>query len=144
MRTARKVLIPVLAVVLIAGGAMVLSWADSHAQLPGITVEDTHPNGCIDCHKETDDGDYRLSTSLKELSGHPDISMIVKTLPNDCAMCHKPKAPAGALNTITHQFHYENPGENNFIKDYAGACLSCHALNTESGEMSVKSGPKNW
>lgn len=144
MRTARKVLVPVLAVTLILAGAMVLSWADSDVELTGITVEDPHPNGCVDCHKQNGDSDYRLNAGLKELEGHPDITRIVKNLPQDCSMCHKANMPAGALNTITHKFHYQNPDENHFISYYAGDCLACHALNASTGVMSVKSGPKNW
>ena len=144
MRTARKVLIPILAAALILAGALALTWADTDVQLAGITIEDTHPNGCVDCHAKTDGGDYRLNVSLKELSGHPDISRIVNTVPTDCAMCHKPKMPAGDLNNITHSSHYDNPDENHFIEYYNGDCLSCHSLNTATGVMTMKTGAKNW
>ena len=67
-------------------GAIVLLAVD----LPGVTVEDDHPNGCVDCHQQTDDADYRLNVELKALEGHPDISAMMKTVPADCAMCHVP------------------------------------------------------
>ena len=115
MRTARKVLIPILAAALILAGALALTWADTDVQLAGITIEDTHPNGCVDCHAKT-----------------------------DCVICHKPKMPAGDLNNITHSSHYDNPDENHFIEYYNGDCLSCHSLNTATGVMTMKTGAKNW
>ena len=141
----RRFFLPVLAGCIIFTVAVVLTWADDGpAALSGITVEDEHPNGCIDCHKQAGDNDYRLNVSLKEITGHPDITAIVRELPGGCVMCHKDKAPAGALDTITHKYHYENPDENHFVSGYAGECLACHALNTDTGVMTVKSGPKNW
>lgn len=143
MRIARKLLIPVFAVALILAGALILSWADGDVALSGITVEDAHPNGCVDCHKQSNGNDYRLTTGLKEL-GHPDIARIVRNVPEDCAMCHKANAPAGSLGEVTHVSHYANPDENVFVNHYGGECLACHALNTSTGAMSNKSGPKNW
>ena len=128
---------------LIAVSAITLT-ADSHIMLPGVNAEDKHPNGCIDCHSQGADGDYRLNVSLKELSGHPPIDAMVKTLPNDCMTCHKAGAYAGPLSSITHKSHYANPGENHFVSGYGGQCLECHSLNLTTGAMSVKSGPKNW
>ena len=111
--------------------------------LPGLTVDDDHPNGCVDCHKVDGDDDDRLNTKLTA-KGHVDISMIVRTVPNDCYMCHKEGAAAGPLSLETHTAHYSNPAENQFIEFYQGACLQCHSLDTQAGVMSVKSGPKNW
>ena len=112
--------------------------------LPGINVEDKYPNGCVDCHANTADADYRLNTELKNLEGHPDITAIVKTVPKDCSMCHKPGVPAGALTGITHVDHYQEPGENVFVQQYEGSCLACHAIDTGTGDVSMKNGPKNW
>ena len=113
--------------------------------LPGVTVKDEHPNGCIDCHKNQGEGrDYRLNVEVANVDGHPKIDSIVKKVPNDCLMCHKEGAKAGPLNLITHKDHYRNPSENHFIAYYQGACLNCHSVDTASGVMSIKSGPKNW
>ena len=125
-------------------GAAVLASAQETLKLSGITTTDEHPNGCVDCHTQSGDNDYRLSTELKNLSGHPDVTKIVKTVPKDCAMCHKPNSSAGPLNLQVHKIHFQNPGENHFIEYYQGECLACHSLDLSTGEMSVKSGPKNW
>jgi hypothetical protein len=144
MRTARKVLIPLFATALILAGALILSWADGDVELSGITVEDAHPNGCVDCHAVAGDNDYRLNEGLKGVDGHPDVTRIVRNVPGDCGMCHKANVPAGALSEVVHIAHYANPDENHFVGSYAGECLACHALNTSTGAMSNKSGPKNW
>ena len=113
--------------------------------LPGITVKDDLPNGCIDCHKNTGAGkDTRLNVSLPaSVKDHPDITKVVKTLPGDCALCHKAGAKVAALNTILHAVHYAKPAENAFVTVYQGACLACHSL-AATGAVTVKSGPRNW
>ena len=146
MKIARRIALPLLVVVLVFGGALVLTWAQAGppARLPGITAEDEHPNGCVSCHAQSGDNDYRLNVSVNAISGHPPITAIVKTIPKDCGVCHRPNVPAGPINTQTHKIHYENPSENVFVTVYKGQCLECHALNTATGAMSIKQGPKNW
>ena len=113
--------------------------------LPGITSKDENPNGCVDCHKIlANKQDYRLTISLAQVKGHPDITKIVKKVPSDCAMCHKAGSNAPALNTLVHKVHYSQPLENPFIATYKGSCLNCHSLDAASGEMKVKSGQSNW
>jgi len=116
------------------------------AFLPGITVKDEHPNGCVDCHKTAGDKDYRLNAALAQIKGHPNIAKVVKKVPDGCAMCHKAggsgKAPA--LANVVHEFHYKDAAKNAFVTVYQGACLNCHQLNTDNGEMKVKSGAANW
>ncbi len=137
----RRTRIVTVVIVLIAAVGIGLS-AQAIAKLPGITTEDQHPQGCVDCHTQSSSGDHRLNVALKEVSGHPAIDSIVNTVPNDCMMCHG--SYAAKLNTITHTAHYKNPEENHFVGYYAGQCLECHSLDLSTGTMSVKSGPKNW
>lgn len=144
MKVVRRISLPVLAVVLFFAGAVVLAWAQEGdgLRLPGVNTEDKHPNGCVDCHANQGEGrDYRLNVSIED---HPDITAVAKTLPKDCGMCHRPNVAAGPLNKQTHALHYQNPSENVFVTVYGGHCLECHAVNSETGEMSIKQGPKNW
>lgn len=137
----KKLLMILLAGAFLAAGLTAV--ADSPF-LPGITVADEHPQGCIDCHKDLGGGrDHRLNVSLKA-DGHVDITAIVKTVPNDCGMCHREGVAAGPLNQRAHQVHYQDPDDNVFVKNYQGACLNCHKLDVASGTMTMKSGPKNW
>jgi len=43
-----------------------------------------------------------------------------------------------------HTVHFQKPTENRFVTVNNGNCLACHALNPATGEMSEKSGPRNW
>ena len=112
--------------------------------LPGITSADKTPNGCVDCHKNNGPNqDYRLTVELTKTK-HMDITAIVKTVPNDCAMCHREGVAAGPLMAKTHLLHYAKKGDSSFVKAYQGACLNCHKLDLVTGNVSLKSGPKNW
>ncbi len=127
------------------GAAAVLTQEEEVPELPGITVEDAKPQGCVDCHKPRPDieRDFRLSIELQELEGHPDISGMVASqeIPGLCMSCHTESFKP--LSAIVHKKHFEfeeDPLENHFISSYQGQCLYCHALDLETGEMAVKSG----
>ncbi len=146
MKTINKAVYFLALAALIAAGTLVLmGQAKPKAFLPGITVADEHPNGCVDCHKNQGEGkDYRLNVSLAKIPGHPKIDAIVKTLPDSCLICHKAAGKAGPLNIVLHKAHYQKAAENPFVQFYQGACLNCHKLDTASGAMALKSGAKNW
>ena len=112
--------------------------------LPGITTKDAFPKGCVSCHVKASGGDLRLNVGLKKVKGHPDVAGMVKTVPKDCGMCHKAGPTPAPLKTALHKAHYGKKGASLFVKKYQGSCLSCHSLNTKTGAMTTKSGPKNW
>lgn len=145
MKTATKILFFLLLVGGVVATALFLVASDGNKPfLPGVTVTDEHPNGCVDCHKVSGDNDYRLNVELANIEGHPKIDAIVKNAPQDCLMCHKEGAKAGPLSNIVHRDHYRNPNDNHFVSFYQGACLNCHSVSPGSGKMTVKNGPKNW
>lgn len=120
-------------------------WAADITPLAGITADDQHPNGCVDCHvKVSDEKDYRMPAELKNIEKHPPVEKLVKVVPNDCLKCHKEGAKAGAFNQVIHEVHFSNPKENHFVSNYKGDCLNCHTLDMNTYKMSVKSGPANW
>ncbi len=145
MNRMRVGLVIVVSLVVLGGAVVVLSAASAGNApfLPGINGKDDYPNGCVDCHKNADK-DYRINAELANVSGHPKIDKIVKTVPKDCTLCHKAGGKAPALNLVSHKTHYAKPAENAFVTNYQGSCLHCHALDLNTGAMSVKSGPKNW
>ena len=138
--TGAKVLCLV-AVLAVFGGPVVLS-GQSTPFLPGITVKDDYPNGCVDCHMNGKA--ISVIAELAKVSGHPKVDKVVKSVPKDCLICHKtgPKPPV--FSQAMHLVHYAKPSENDFVTTYKGACLSCHILDTSTGEMVKKNGPKNW
>ena len=145
MKSIRGIGFFLLLVTVVAAGALFLMGAgDGKPFLPGVNVKDDYPNGCVDCHSGAGVGrEPLLNISLAE-QGHVNVDAIVKQVPKDCTMCHKAGAPSGSMQLITHKGHYQNVEANQFVTDYQGACLNCHTLNSDTGEMGMKSGPKNW
>lgn len=116
--------------------------------IPGITVKDPKPNGCVDCHRKvSEERDYRLTRYIGELAKkgeHPDVVAAINTIPTDCMMCHS-KSAAKDIGTepfaaLLHKIHLVGGKENHFITKYQGKCTYCHALNKETGEWRIKSG----
>ena len=146
MKRARLAGIGTLAAACLVGIVLLLTAQVPPGKLPGLVSADPFPKGCVDCHKLQPDGksDFRLNVGLKAVSGHPDVTSIVKNVPTDCAMCHKAGTKANELNIRVHEAHYGAKGDTTFVKSYGGECLNCHVLNTTTFEMKVKSAPKNW
>jgi hypothetical protein len=123
-----------------------LSAQDTRAPLlPGITSADELPNGCVSCHKNEGDGiPLRLNVMLSRIANHPKVDTLIKIVPKDCGMCHKEGAKMGDLPDVVHKAHFGKGADSKFVKLYQGSCLNCHAVNTATGVMSIKGGPKNW
>ncbi len=144
-RVKKAGLLLLLTAVVAAGSLVLMGQAKPKAFLPGITVADEHPNGCVDCHKNQGEGkDYRLNVTLAKVEGHPKIDAMVKQLPEGCLLCHREGGKVSALNLMLHKAHYAKPADNPFVQFYQGACLNCHKLDAATGKMTVKSAPKNW
>ncbi len=134
-------------------------------RIPGITVEDTRPNGCVDCHREDGSEKPALKTLIKEwteevpsellekaqaaapagveLKGkHADIVAMIANIPMDCLTCHSEKMSkainAPELARLMHLIHFAGGEENEFITEYEGQCVQCHTLNKETGELTIQ------
>lgn len=134
-------------------------------QIPGITAEDTHPNGCVDCHKQGNDPG-RLSTIIAKWaqgvdadildkvkpafpassppSGkHPDVSSMIASseLPSICLSCHAEGSTSPPeLSKLLHLIHFKGQAESNsFLTTFGGFCTNCHKLG-DNGDMVLKSG----
>ncbi len=129
------------AALLVAGGT---AWGQAAANLPGITVKDPYPMGCVSCHLNEKGQDRRVSTWLAQtVQNHPNVKSL-KTIPTDCMVCHVKDGTAEPMNVAMHKSHYKNGSKNGFVQFYGGSCLSCHALSQATWETTVKSGPRNW
>ncbi|WP_324715946.1 hypothetical protein U7230_11310 [Carboxydochorda subterranea] len=110
--------------------------------IPGITAEDTHPNGCTDCHRKVSpDKDYSLPTEIANMvkaGTHPKVSeRMMKDLPKQCLTCHKPDSKH-PFAQVMHKAHLTGGAENHFISNYQGQCMNCHQLDPKTGSISVK------
>jgi len=137
-------------------------------RIPGITVEDKFPNGCVDCHTNHPEmnQDHRLTTILSSwnkgvnpeilkkaqnivpagiiLKGvHPDIRDSVKMIPSDCRKCHsKASKTAPMMYPLMHLIHLTGGEKNHFLTVFQGECTHCHKLNPEKGTWAILSGPE--
>lgn len=112
----------------------------------GIQVSaDDYPDGCVDCHKQSERRDFRINTLLARI-GHGRGGERTLVIPEGCARCHATsgEGSAGSLSKLIHSIHYEEPEQNRFVKTYGGDCLSCHAIDASSGKVRIRSGERNW
>lgn len=95
--------------------------------------------GCVMCHT----GDRVIPNMLAKISGHPNVTKIVKSVPDGCAMCHKPGAKAPALMNAIHTVH-KIPLATASTKaaDVKGSCLNCHIVSGD--KIQIKTAPANW
>jgi hypothetical protein len=108
-------------------------------KLPGITSADPYPEGCVSCHK----GELLLKTKLEVLK-HRNIDSKVAVIPTDCRKCHSEEGGMDPIANIAHSMHYASGSKSDFVTKYNGSCLNCHQVATGSGEVTVKSGKRNW
>ena len=128
---------------------------------------DPYPIGCVSCHvvDKTKGTDSRLSVALKEwtagkvepgllakskasapaglaLKGkHPSAEDSLDDIPGACLDCHSTdskKAPPFAQ--LLHLVHLTGGATNAYVTTYKSDCMSCHKLNTKTGEWSMPSG----
>jgi len=130
---------------------------------------DPYPNGCVSCHAldKAKGKDQRLSVALKQwtagkiepgllakskasapagltLKGkHPAADDALEDIPGSCLDCHdagSKKAPP--FSRLLHQVHLVGGASNAFVTAYKSDCMSCHKLNTTTGEWTMPSGPE--
>jgi hypothetical protein len=134
-----------IAVALASGGFLVAGWSTAEsadqAKLAGAAGPGPYVQGCVDCHAL--DGAENIGALLGAMK-HKNVDKQTVTVPGDCRECHSEDGGYTPLSELSHMLHFENPAENDFIGNYGGNCLHCHALDAKTGVITVKSGPKNW
>jgi hypothetical protein len=133
--------------------------------IPGITVEDVFPNGCIDCHIDYTEMklDTRFSTLLSrwqqgaepallakaqacspqgvQLAGrHPEASDVLEDVPAGCIACHASEVEsAPPFAEMIHAIHLAGGSSNHFVTVFQGECTHCHKLDVETGRWAMPS-----
>jgi hypothetical protein len=136
-------------------------------QIPGLTAKDPYPNGCVDCHVATKDGDMRLSTMMaawtkavpepllakaraassdpaKVKGKHLPMPNVKANTPQTClAGCHKKGSViAPPFAHLMHIIHLVGGADNRFIAQNQGECTYCHKLDQKTGTWRVGTGPE--
>ena len=134
--------------------------------IPGLTVPDPFPRGCVDCHVVIPDRnmDVRLSTLMRQwqdkvepallervrpftpgeiaLKGkHPKFDVAGVEVPKACMSCHaRTSKAAPPLGRMLHGLHLVGGEKNHFLTEFQGECTYCHRLETATGNWVLKSG----
>ena len=133
--------------------------------IPGITAEDSFPNGCVDCHINYKDKnmDTRFSTLMKQwtvkvepkllgkaqasapkdmaLKGrHPKGVDAFDDIPANCMFCHrKGSKTAPPFAEMIHNIHLTGGQDNHFLTIFQGECTHCHKLDLSTGRWTMPS-----
>ena len=144
----RRYLLHCIAAALVAGLALSLAGPQAVQAEPAVVaveistdVEVVFADGCADCHDGTA---VPTVGALLEALGHPDVDADTEELPGDCSDCHSEAGGMWFLSEVAHMSHYRDPAENRFVQEFGGDCRHCHVMDADTGEVDVKSGPKNW
>lgn len=140
------------------------------SEIPGLTVEDPFPRGCVDCHIERPEErmDVRISTRMRawserveakvlervqaimtgtvKLSGrHPRLSeQTYRNIPATCMQCHSAtQRTVPRMGPMLHALHLIGGQENHFLTLFGGECTHCHKFEADSGTWSIPSGPED-
>jgi len=110
---------------------------DDAADTAGTEQISAYPHGCVDCHTSEKAG---LIGDLLADFGHIEVDDI-EVIPDGCIECHTDDGGFLPMDEITHLAHFSHPPENAFLTDYGADCLHCHAMDLETGAVTIKSGP---
>ncbi|HEY3314340.1 MAG TPA: hypothetical protein VGL40_03525 [Bacillota bacterium] len=129
------------ALALLAGACKQAAPQEKVVEKPVVQIPppDVAPNGCSDCHKKEADKDYTLAAEAKKANpSHPAVSATATV--KDCVVCHGGAGKSGAkpFRTFLHKAHLNS---QNFGPKLHGYCNSCHAMDANTGLISVKGLP---
>ena len=74
---------------------------------------------------------------------HPAADDSLEDIPGACLDCHdsgSKKAPP--FSRLLHLVHLVGGTNNAYVTTYKSDCMSCHKLNTQTGEWTMPSGPE--
>lgn len=170
----RRALVAVAMLMVLGAGGIAASQAEKAGapplppprEIPGITVPDLFPRGCVDCHIVVPDTkkDERLSTHMGQwtravdpktlgkaqaaapkgvkLKGrHPAATGALRNVPASCLPCHgRTSTVAPPFARMVHAIHLTGGKDNEFMTLFQGECTHCHKLDPASGAWSMPSG----
>jgi len=109
-----------------------------------IVLGDDYPQGCVSCHVSTEQQDMRLNVIFDQIE-HSRAGQRTLLIPTGCQRCHADEdGVGGALSTLIHRSHYTDPIKEKFTGEFNGDCVSCHKMDTDTGQAEIRSGKRNW
>jgi len=134
--------------------AAVTASGEPARKIPGITIKDVYPHGCVDCHTGKSGMPATVANLLAApaaaskakpfvpktftLKGkHPSVATITD-IPAGCMKCHTATSKiAPPLKPIIHGVHLTGGDANAFLTTFGGECTHCHKFNAATGEWSI-------
>ncbi|MGZ4808036.1 MAG: hypothetical protein ACXVJT_19030 [Thermoanaerobaculia bacterium] len=128
--------------------------ADSARKIPGITVKDVFPRGCVDCHTAKAGQPATIASLLSDpkavskiqqfvpknyaLKGkHPPVTAL-KDVPGACIKCHAAMSKvAPPFAPMIHGMHLTGGDANTFLTKFDGECTHCHKFDATTAVWSM-------
>lgn len=135
-------------------------------EVPGITVPDAFPQGCVDCHlrypeqaldvrfstllsgwaREVEPGLMEMARSASRpgvtlVGRHPEVDAeVLSRIPRSCISCHTRRVDeAPDFPSLTHLIHLRGGGQNPFLSVFGAECTHCHKMDPDRGTWTVPS-----
>ncbi|MDT3698090.1 MAG: cytochrome c3 family protein [Thermincola sp.] len=100
--------------------------------------KDSHPDGCVSCHKKAGNVDRSLPAYVERISGHPEVK---ETTINACYVCHDPQKNFNLYKSFLRGMHKVHWESESFYGEFRGQCYSCHTVET-NGVSGIKNYPQ--
>jgi len=100
-------------------------------------AKDPYEDGCVSCHKKTEEVDRSLPVYVDKIPGHPEVK---DATVNSCYNCHEAEKNYSLYKkfyTGIHRPHWES--ETFYVKQKAN-CFSCHTVES-NGVSGIKNYP---
>ncbi len=97
------------------------------------TKEDKFKNGCVDCHKKTEQQDASLNAQAAKIKNHPPVPADATT--KTCLDCHR-RSPENRTK-LSNRLHKSHAASMFFRPKYGGSCVSCHGMQ-DTGQIVIK------
>lgn len=100
-------------------------------------VDNPHENGCVSCHKKTQEIDKSLATYVKRIAGHPAVK---EGTVSACYECHEAQKDYELYKKFYQGMHQSHWLSETFYSKNEGDCYSCHTVE-KNGISGIKDYP---
>jgi len=107
------------------------------ATLMELASRDPYNDGCVSCHKKTQEVDRSLPTYVKRIAGHPEVR---ESTVNACYNCHEAQKNYSLYKRFYQGLHKAHWESDIFYAKQKAQCFSCHTVE-KNGVSGIKNYP---
>ncbi|PKM80719.1 MAG: hypothetical protein CVU89_12335 [Firmicutes bacterium HGW-Firmicutes-14] len=111
--------------------------APAYKTLISAAEADPYENGCVSCHKKTEEVDRTLPAYVDKIPGHPEVK---ETTVNACYKCHEAEKNFSLYQKFYQGMHRAHWKSETFYTKLNGRCSSCHTVES-NGVSGIKEYP---